>query len=56
MTTCVSLRSSAYSRILFELAGVEVLLEERQKEFPADLNPINMFALVKEGVGSERVK
>jgi hypothetical protein len=42
-------RSSAYSRILFELAEVEVLFEEKQKEFPADLNPINMFALVAKG-------
>jgi hypothetical protein len=34
---------------LFELAGVEVLFEEQQKEFPADLNPINMFALAAQG-------
>lgn len=42
-------RCSAYSRVLFELAEVEVLFEERQQEFPADLNPINMFALVPKG-------
>jgi len=39
-------RNSDYSRVLFEMAGVDVLLEVRQQDFPDDLNPINMFALV----------
>lgn len=42
-------RSSAYSCVLFEVAEVEVLLEARQQEFPADLNPIHMIALVPTG-------
>lgn len=40
-------RCSNYSRILFDMAEVDVLLEEKQKDFPSELNPINMFALAE---------
>jgi protein N-terminal methyltransferase len=38
-------RSGPYYKELFRLAGLEVVLEVRQREFPADLYPVYMYAL-----------
>ena len=38
-------RSAAYYKELFRLAGLEMVLEQRQEEFPTELYPVFMYAL-----------
>jgi hypothetical protein len=38
-------RTPAYMKILFALAGLEVLLERVQADFPDELTPVHMFAM-----------
>lgn len=39
-------RSLAYMKMLFEMSGIKVLLEARQTDFPEELYPVIMLALV----------
>jgi len=39
-------RASEYMRLLFTLSGLNVILERKQKDFPEDLCPVHMFALI----------
>lgn len=39
-------RNLRYSKILFDLADLKIISEEQQKEFPEELYPVFMIALV----------
>jgi hypothetical protein len=38
-------RSSRYLRAMFKLAGLQVMVQQRQQGFPTDLFPVLMFAM-----------
>ena len=38
-------RHIEYQKLLFDLAGLEVVDEQEQKDFPEELYPVYMFAL-----------
>lgn len=40
-------RCAEYIRLLFRLAGLQIVLEELQTEFPTELYPVKMFALTE---------
>ena len=39
-------RCREYAKLLLELSGLEIILERRQEDFPEELCPVHMFALV----------
>jgi protein N-terminal methyltransferase len=43
---CSVSRNIEYIKLLFSRAGLKVIAEERQRNFPPELYPVFMFALV----------